>query len=152
MDFSFSLSYLVLKILILPMNLQYSISTNHKIGILEGQNFTVFQLTDAQLYSADIWHCLGLCILSNLFFKTLAKGQLISKCTDEKSVSSKIPMKIFLEFCPDFFCSFMGASWKLFGASYRLPYLWYYQVPRKPKKLQGTLQEATKNFRAEIQK
>ena len=33
---------------------QYSISTNHKTGSLEGQNFTVFQLTDAQLYSANI--------------------------------------------------------------------------------------------------
>ena len=40
-----------------------------------------------------------------------AKGQLNSKCPYEKSVSSKIPMKIFLDFCPEFFCSFLGASW-----------------------------------------
>ena len=33
-----------------------------------------------------------------MFFK--AKGQLISKCPYEKSVSSKIPMKIFLRFMP----------------------------------------------------
>ena len=39
------------------------------------------------------------------------KGQLISKCPYEKSVSSKIPTKIFLDFCPAFFCSFLGASW-----------------------------------------
>ena len=41
------------------------------------------------------------------------KGQLISKCPYEKSVSSKIPTKIFLEFCPEIFCSFLGASWGL---------------------------------------
>ena len=28
------------------------------------------------------------------------KGQLISKCPYEKSVSSKIPTKIYLDFCP----------------------------------------------------
>jgi hypothetical protein len=48
------------------------------------------------------------------------KGQLISKCPYEKSVSSKIPTKMFLDFCPEFFCSFLGASWKLFGASWGL--------------------------------
>ena len=42
---------------------------------------------------------------------THTKGQLISKCPYEKSVSSKIPMKIFLDFCPEIFCSFLGASW-----------------------------------------
>jgi hypothetical protein len=40
----------------------------------------------------------------------LTKGQLISKCPYEKSVSSKIPTKICLEFCPEIFCSFLGAS------------------------------------------
>jgi hypothetical protein len=35
------------------------------------------------------------------------KGQLISRCPYEKSVSSKIPTKIFLEFCPEIFCSFL---------------------------------------------
>ena len=39
-----------------------------------------------------------------------SKGQLISKYPYEKSVSSKIPTKIFLEFCPEMFCSFLGAS------------------------------------------
>ena len=38
-------------------------------------------------------------------------GQLISKCPYEKSVSSKIPTKIFLDLCPEIFCSFLGASW-----------------------------------------
>ena len=46
------------------------------------------------------------------------KGQLISKCpfgvkTSSKT-SSKIPTKLFLDFCPEIFCSFLGASWKLF--------------------------------------
>ena len=40
------------------------------------------------------------------------KGQLISKCPYEKSVSSKLPTN----FCPEIFCSFVGASC-------RLPYL-----------------------------
>ena len=31
------------------------------------------------------------------------------------TVSSKIPTKLFLDFCPEFFYSFLGASWKLFG-------------------------------------
>ena len=44
-----------------------------------------------------------------------AKGQLISKCPNGKSVSSKIPTKLFLDFCPEIFCGFVGASWKLFG-------------------------------------
>ena len=44
-------------------------------------------------------------------FIIITKGQLISKCPYEKSVSSKIPMKIFLDFCPEIFCSFLGASW-----------------------------------------
>ena len=47
----------------------------------------------------------------NFYKSPRSKGQLISKCPDEKSVSSKIPMKIFLDFCPEMFCSFLGASW-----------------------------------------
>ena len=38
----------------------------------------------------------------------------------------KIATKLFLDFCPEIFCIFLGASWKLFGASCRLPCLWYY--------------------------
>ena len=77
------------------------------------------------------------------------KGQLISKCPDEKLVSSKIPTKIFLEFCPEIFCSFLRASWKLFGLSGDLVSNVInkegYRKLKKPQK-------ATKNFRAEIQK
>ena len=53
-------------------------------------------------------------------FHSKSKGQLISKCPYEKSVSSKIPTKIFLEYCPGIFCSFLGASWKLFLALWGL--------------------------------
>ena len=42
------------------------------------------------------------------------KGQLISKCPFGRKTYSKIPTKLFLDFCPDFFCSFLGTSWKLF--------------------------------------
>ena len=58
--------------------------------------------------------------------KVYAKGQLISECPFEIIVSPKIPTKLFLDFCPEIFCTFLGASWKLFGASCRLPYLRYY--------------------------
>ena len=43
------------------------------------------------------------------------KGQLISKCPFGFIIWTKIPTKLFLDFCPEFFCSFLGASWKLFG-------------------------------------
>ena len=49
------------------------------------------------------------------------KGQLISKCPYEKTVSSKIPTKIYLDFFPEFFHSFLGASWKLFGLPVGFP-------------------------------
>ena len=74
---------------------------------------------------------------------------MISKCPHEIIVSSKIQTKSFLDFCPEIFCSFLGASLKLFGASYRLPYVWYYllcpqeahKASRKPpeiyKKISG---------------
>ena len=48
-------------------------------------------------------------------FVQVIKGQLISKCPYEMTVSSKIPTKLFLDFCPEIFCSFLGASWELFG-------------------------------------
>ena len=71
--------------------------------------------------------------------RELSKGQLISKCPYEMIVSSKIPTKLFLDFCPEIFCTFLGASWKLVGASCRLPYLWYYIIsPQEAtEKIQG---------------
>ena len=68
-------------------------------------------------------------------------------------VSFKIPTQLFLDFCPEFFCTFLGASWKLLGLPVGfLVYDITYQVPRKPKKLPESPQEATKKIRAEIQK
>ena len=82
-----------------------------------------------------------------------AKGQLISKCPYEKSVSSEIPMKIFLDFCPEFFCSFLGASWKLFGLPGDLvTNIINKEGYWKPQKLPRSPQKAIKNFREEIQK
>ena len=84
----------------------------------------------------------------NVFFSNI-KGQLISKCPFGIIVWTKIPTELFLDFCPEIFCTFLGASWKLFGASCRLPCLWYYilspqeaqKASRKPpgsyKKIQG---------------
>ena len=88
--------------------------------------------------------------------KLWPKGQLISKCPCGRKTSSKIPTKLFLNFCPEFFCSFLGASWELFGASCRLPCLWYYllsppgssksfqEAPRKLQKISG--QKSGNNF------
>ena len=56
-------------------------------------------------------------------YEIVPKGRLISKCPYEMIVSSKIPTKLFPDFYPEFFCSFLGASWKLSGASCRLSYL-----------------------------
>ena len=76
------------------------------------------------------------------------KGQLISKCPYEKSVSSKIPTKIFLEFCPEIFYSFLGASSKLFGLSGDLvSNIINKKAYRKPKKLPGSPQEAPRKLK-----
>ena len=65
----------------------------------------------------------------------VVKGQLISKCPYEKSVSSKIPTKLFLDFCPEIFCSFLRASWKLFGLPWDLKSnIINEEAYRKPKK------------------
>ena len=74
----------------------------------------------------------------------LAKGQLILKCPYEMIVSCKIPTKLFLDFCPKIFCSFLGASWKLFWDSCRLPYLWYYLLD--PKEAQQASRKLTFNM------
>ena len=64
-------------------------------------------------------------------------------------VSSKISTtKLFPDFCPKIFCTFLGASWKLLGLP--VGFLIYditYYVPRKPKKLPGSPQEAQKASR-----
>ena len=90
-------------------------------------------------------HCPILAVLM-IYKEGDTKGQLISKCPYEKSVSSKIPTKIFLEFCPEIFV----ASWELLGdiISNIINKEGYW----KPKKLPRSPQKATKNFRAEIQK
>ena len=49
----------------------------------------------------------------------ISKGQLISKCPFGFIVWTKLPTKLFLNFCPEIFCTFLGASC-------RLPCLWYY--------------------------
>ena len=73
------------------------------------------------------------------------KGQLISKCPFGWKTSSKIPTKLLPDFCPEIFCSFLGASWKLFGllgdlVSNIINKEGYW----KPKKLPGSPQRATK--------
>jgi hypothetical protein len=79
----------------------------------------------------------------------VSKGQLISKCPFGVKTSSKKPTKLFLDFCPDFFCSFLGASWKLFELpgdlvsniinkeAYRKPQKASRKPPGRYKKFQG---------------
>ena len=80
-----------------------------------------------------------------LEFELLFKGQLISKCPYENSVSSKIPTKIWISAL-----KFLVASWGLPGDL--VSNIINKEAYRKPKKLPGSSQEATKNFRTEIQK
>jgi hypothetical protein len=62
-------------------------------------------------------------------------------------------MKLFLDFCPEIFCSFLGASWKLFGLSGDLvSNIKNKETYRKPQKTSRRPQGSCKNFRAEIWK
>ena len=79
---------------------------------------------------------------------------LISKCPFGFIVWTKLPTKLFLNFCPEIFCTFLVASWKLFGASCRLPCLWYYILSpqeaqrasmKPPRKLQKTSGQKSRN-------
>ena len=81
------------------------------------------------------------------------KGQLISKCPFGVKTSSKKSTKLFPGICPEFFCSFLGASWKLFELAWDLvsnilnkeAYRNPQKASRKPagryKKFQGRIQE-----------
>ena len=68
---------------------------------------------------------------SILELEVYIKGQLISDRPFGFIVWTKLPMKFFLNICPEFFCTFSGASWKLFGASCRLSCLWYHILSPK---------------------
>ena len=72
-------------------------------------SFLLLFFKDIKLFSTTIWKE----FITILFFK----GQLISKCPFGVKTSSKIPTKLFLDFCPEIFCTFLGASWKLYGLS-----------------------------------
>ena len=76
-------------------------------------------------------------IVFSLLFSAfnITKGQLISKCPFGVKTSSKKPTKLFPGFCPEIVCTFQGASRKLFWASCRLLYLWYYLLsPQEAQK------------------
>ena len=118
---------------------------------------TLYDLTNFQFavwtsnfYSCWAWISVALfpSFTQNLF--TLSwntKGQLISKCPYEKSVSSKIPTKIFLESCPEIFCSFLGASWKLFGLPGDIvSNIIHKEAYRKPQKASRKPQGSYKKF------
>ena len=83
------------------------------------------------------------------FDQNPGKGQLIWKCPFDFIVWTKIPTKLFLDFCLEFFCSFLGASLKLFGLpgdlvcniinkeTYRKPLKASRKPPGRYKKFQG---------------
>jgi hypothetical protein len=57
-----------------------------------------------------------------------------------------IPTKLFLDFCPEIFCSFLGVCWKLFGLYWNLiGNIMNKEAHRKPKKsFQEALRELQK--------
>jgi hypothetical protein len=62
-----------------------------------------------------------------------------------------IATKICKDFCPEFFCSFLGLPGSFLGLSVGfLSNFITHQVPRKRQKASVKPQEATKKFRAEI--
>ena len=74
-----------------------------------------------------------------LFSTKLFKGQLNSKCSNEIILSSKIPTKLFLDFCPEILCTSLGAFWKLFGLlGTLLSNIIIKEAYRKPQKLPGS--------------
>ena len=77
-----------------------------------------------------------------------SKGQLISKCPFGRKTSSKIPTKLLPNFCHEIFCSFLGASWKLFWASCRLPYSIYYLL--SSKEAQKASRKPAGSYKSEI--
>ena len=82
-----------------------------------------------------------------LFSTKLFKGQLNSKCSNEIILSSKIPTKLFLDFCPEILCTSLGAFWKLFGLlGTLLSNIIIKEAYKKPQKLPGSPQEGTKKF------
>ena len=106
--------------------------------------FIIYELT-----WPSVWSTLALKLARIL--KT--KGQLISKCPFGVKTSSKKPTKLFLDFCPEILCTFLGASWMLFEASCRLPYSWYYLLsPQEAEKASRKPPGNHKKVRAEIQK
>ena len=124
--------------------ISFSFHKGYQSGIPKNSNISSYSDVNCQIRQFDEILHLPLCS---------PKGRLISKCPYEITVSSKIPTKLFLDFCLEFFCSFLGASWKLFGLPGDLVCNIITRKPTgSPKELQRSPQEGTKKFRAEIQK
>jgi hypothetical protein len=51
-------------------------------------------------------------------------------------VSSKITTKLFLDFCPEILCTFLGASWKLLGLPVGFLIYDFTKSPGSPKSFQ----------------
>ena len=87
---------------------------------------------------------------ANTFWNYLFKGQLILKCLFGVLIWTKIATKYCQDFCPEILCSFLEASWALFGLPGDLvSNIINKEAYRNPKKLPGSPQEDTKNSRAE---
>ena len=137
-------------------------------GILScilGMSFTPYSKYVIQS-KIDFWHCLNhldstiftnivrFSAFTKLFLaaqtcekKCAFKGQLISKRPFGIIVWTKIPTKLFLHFCPEFFCSFLGASWKLFGLpGYLVFNIINKEAYRKPQKASMKPPGRYKNF------
>ena len=77
------------------------------------KQFLKLQKSYSNFYKFFVKNILG--ILNIVRAPDCAKGQLISKCPLGFIVWTKKPTKLFLDSYPEFFCRFLGASWKLFG-------------------------------------
>ena len=73
--------------------------------------------------------------------KKQSKGQLISKCPFGIIVLTKIPTKLFLDFCPEMFCTFLGPPGSFWG--FLQVSLFMILLTKSP----GSPQEGTKNYR-----
>ena len=83
------------------------------VGVSDGCRVPAMCLICGKVICSQSYCCQGK-------IKRFSKGQVISKCPFGFIVWTKMPTKLFLDLCPEFFCSFLGASWKLFGLPWDL--------------------------------
>ena len=84
----------------------------------------MIKLTNVRISSDDfenVFNSIAFGLNNIVLFKQCPKGQLVSKYPFGIIVWTKIPTKLFLDFCPEFFMllpgGFMEALWASWGLS-----------------------------------